>query len=128
MKPKYDKEVHHIIQTLLAQIVDVNNHVRTTQDNKELAESDKLATTNFAHYHLMVLCVLLHELRHIAREKFPDAKGIIDWAENHYQFGLEKKSFTPCKCASCTKEQEQLKKDEEILNEPLLKEITPEVK
>lgn len=101
-----DKPVRHMIQTILSQIVDVNNHVRTTQDNKELSDGDKVATTNFAHYHLMVLTILLHDVIQFARDKFPDARGIIDWAEQHYEFGLANKSFKPCACVECPQEPE----------------------
>lgn len=101
MSVKLEKGLNHLIQTILAQIVDVNNHVRTTQDNKEVDEKDKIALTNFAQHHLLVLSILLHELEDYAIKKFPDAKGIIDWAANHYQFGLNNKQFTPCKCAEC---------------------------
>jgi hypothetical protein len=101
-----DKAVRHVIQTILSQIVDVNNHVRTTQENKELSEGDKIATTNFAHYHTLVLSILLHDLEDIALEKFPNAKEIIDWARSHYQLGLEKGSFKLCKCAECPNAEE----------------------
>lgn len=96
-----EKPIRHVIQTILSQIVDVNNHVRTIQDNKDLPEGDKAATTNFAHYHLMVLAILLHDLEKIARDKFPDASNIIDWAMEHYNNGLEKGSFKKCQCEEC---------------------------
>src|SRR5690348_13401308 len=108
-----DKAVSHVIQTILSQIVDVNNHVRTQQENTELAESDKIATTNFANYHLMVLSILLNDLKDIALEKFPDAKSIIDWAQQHYNFGLANNSFKPCQCETCKQEAEQKKLIEE---------------
>ena len=101
MDAKLEKGVNHVVQTILAQIVDVNNHVRTTQDNKEVEEKDKIALTNFAHHNLLVLSILLHDLEGYALDKFPDAKGIIDWAANHYNFGLDNKQFTPCKCSEC---------------------------
>jgi hypothetical protein len=104
MNIKNDKAVKHVIQTLLAQIIDVNNHVRSVQDNKELSHGDKVVTTNFAHYHLMVLCVLLKDLEGIARESFPDARGIIDWAMDHYENGLKNKSFKKCECIDCKEE------------------------
>lgn len=117
---KLEKPVRHAIQTLLSQIVDVNNNIRTVQDNKEMSEPDKVAMTNFANYHLMVLAILLHEFREQAYKYFPDAKPIIDWSESHYNLGLEKKTFTLCKCKDCQEEEkkkeEQLKKDQEILN------------
>ena len=75
-----ERSISHAIQTIFSQIVDVNNHVRSQQDNKELADNDKIATTNFSNYHLMVLCILLHDFESYARSKFPDAKPIIDWA------------------------------------------------
>lgn len=102
---KVDKSIRHAIQTILSQIVDINNHLRTQQDNKELSEGDKIATTNFANYHLMVLSILLHDLKDIAYKHFPDAKNIIDWSIQHYNFGLANKSFTPCKCEECQIEQ-----------------------
>ncbi len=100
-----DKAVRHIVQTILSQIVDVNNHVRTHQDNPDIEEADKISTTNFGHYHLMVLSILLHDLKDFAYEKFPDAKGIIDWAMEHYKLGLEKGSFKPCACIECKPEE-----------------------
>jgi len=96
-----DRAARHVVQTILSQIVDVNNHVKAQQENKELAEADKIATTNFGNYHLMVLSILLHDLEDFALEKFPDAKDIIGWARNHYQFGLANNSFKACKCKEC---------------------------
>lgn len=96
-----DKPVRHVIQTLLNQIVDVNNHVRSIQDNPELEQEYKVATTSTAHYHLMVLAVLLHELKDIVLEKFPDAQPILEWSENHYNLNLEKGAIKPCKCDEC---------------------------
>ncbi len=75
--------------------------MRKVQDNKKLNEEDKIASTNFAHYHLTVLSIILHDLEDRAREKFPEAKGIIDWTMDLYKVGLEKKTITPCKCVEC---------------------------
>jgi hypothetical protein len=105
MENNFDKSVMHVIQTILSQIVDVNNHVRLQQENKELSEGDKVATTNFANYHLMVLSILLHDLEKIALDKFPDAKDIVAWSRKHYEFGLANNSFKPCKCKECETEQ-----------------------
>ncbi len=113
--PQTDKAVRHVIQTILSQIVDVNNHVRTVQDNKEMAEGDKVATTNFAHYHTLVLSILLHDLEDVAMEKFPNAKEIIDWARSHYQLGLEKGSFKLCKCVECPNQEEVKPVDAEVV-------------
>lgn len=96
-----DNKVRHVVQTILAQVVDVNNHIRSVQDKKELDEKDKVASTNFAHYHLMVLSILLNDFKDFAYDKFPDAKGIIDWAISHYEFGLNNNSFKPCECQEC---------------------------
>lgn len=101
LSPKLEKGMSHLVQTILAQIVDVNNHVRTTQDNKEIDEQTKISLTNFANHHLLVLSILLKEVEDYALEKFPDAKGIIDWSNGHYEFGLKNKQFTPCKCKDC---------------------------
>lgn len=100
-----DKPMRHAVQTILAQIVDVNNNIRKQQEDVNIDEKDKLATSNFANYHLMVLSILLHDFEEYALEKFPDAKDIIGWARNHYQFGLNNKAFTPCKCEECKADQ-----------------------
>jgi len=47
MQNNLDKPVRHVIQTILSQMVDVNNHVRAQQENKELSEGDKNASINF---------------------------------------------------------------------------------
>ena len=119
MSQKYNKELRHIVQTLMAQVVDVNNHVRALQDNEEMPEADKIATTNFAHYHLMVLAILLNDVKEFARKNFPDAHNILDWAAQHYKLGLDKKSFTPCKCSDCPQPEqtpEEIEKDNKILD------------
>lgn len=108
-----EKAVRHVIQTILSQIVDVNNHVRAQQENKELSEGDKIATTNFSNYHLMVLSILLHDLEAFALEKFPDAKDIIAWSRAHYNFGLNNNAFKPCKCDECKVEEEEQQKIQE---------------
>lgn len=109
-KMELERSINHAIQTIMSQIVDVNNNIRTQQDNKDIDEKDKVATTNFANYHLMVLCILLHDFESYARSKFPDAKPIIDWAMAHYNWGLQNKSFTPCKCEQCKADQEEAAK------------------
>lgn len=115
MENNLDKSVRHVVQTILSQIVDVNNHVRAQQDNKELAEGDKIATTNFGNYHLTVLSILLHDFEQFAYEQFPDAKGIIDWAKQHYNLGLEKNMFKPCACKECVPVVEVEKENKEEL-------------
>lgn len=101
-----DKSARHVIQTILAQIVDVNNHVRQVQDNAELADADKVANTNFANYHLMVLSILLHDLEDYALEQFPDARDIIFWAKSHYDLNFEKNMFKLCQCKECNPEKQ----------------------
>lgn len=110
MDNKLEKGIRHVIQTIFSQIIDVNNHVKTQQENKELSEGDKAATANFAHYHLTVLSILLHEFEDYALEKFPDAKDIINWSRNHYNVGLTNKSFNLCKCQECKIEHEEQEK------------------
>lgn len=101
MDNNLESSARHAIQTILSQIVDVNNHVRTQQEKEDLSEADKNVTINFGNYHLMVLAILLHEFKDLAYAKFPDAKNILDWAESHYKFGLENNSFKLCQCQEC---------------------------
>ncbi len=103
-----------MIQTMLSQIVDVNNHTRLIQDNKELPEGDKVSQTNFANYHLLVVAILLHELKEVAHEMFPDAKGVIDWAMLHYKTNLDKGTFKPCQCKECKAEEAIIKASAEL--------------
>lgn len=116
MENNMEKSIRHVIQTILSQIVDVNNHVRTQQDKEDLSEGDKIAATNFGNYHLMVLSILLHDLEEFAFEKFPDAKGIIEWAQAHYNFGLDNNSFKPCKCIECKVDSPEV--DAQVVNIP----------
>ena len=96
-----ENKVKHVIQSLLTQLVDMNNHVASIQANETMEESDKVANTNFGHWHTMVLSVFVHELKDEAYSWFPEAKKIVDWAESHYNLNLEKGNIKPCKCPEC---------------------------
>lgn len=97
----FEKASDHVIQVVLNQIVEVNKLVKTTNDNKELDDHDKIATRNFAHHHLLVLSIILKEFEEYARSKYPQTAEILNWAMQNYQFGLDNKQFTPCSCNEC---------------------------
>lgn len=96
-----DKQLRHLIQTLLSQIVDINNNVATVQADEKLDVKDKNAITNTSYYVLTVLSILLHEMKEIAHDRFPDAKQVIDYAMMHYKRALEGAMFKPCQCEEC---------------------------
>jgi hypothetical protein len=96
-----EKAVRHLIQTILAQIVDVNNNVRKVQDDTTLDQAQKTAITNTSYYIITLLAVLLHEVKDIAHHYFPDAKDVIDYAMMHYKKALDNKAFSTCKCEDC---------------------------
>lgn len=113
MENNLHKSANHAIQTIMSQIMDVHKGMAARKDMKDLDEKDLIAIDNFANYHLMVLSILLHEFKDYALERFPDAKDIVKWAEDHYRLGLANNAFTPCKCADCKNEQEEQQKVEE---------------
>lgn len=96
-----DLSVRHVIQTILKQIADVNNHLVAINSNPDALAEDKAVTTSHGNYHLLVLSILLHDLVEKAIADFPDAANIIDWSEKNYNHGLENNLFTPCSCKEC---------------------------
>jgi len=98
---KLQSSVKHAVQLILQQIVESNKHLDAIKNNKELEDSDRQAMNNFAGFHLMIMSILMHDLKDLALEHFPDAQKVVEWSESNYKHCLDNKMFNPCKCVDC---------------------------
>ena len=96
-----ESKLKHVIQVILKNIQDVSRNLEHVKANAELDEPTKNSIANFSGYHLLVLSILLDQLASEAKEWYPEAVPLIEWAQKNYNYGVENKSITPCSCPEC---------------------------